>query len=98
LSLAIVVFLDDRIESDHKRLSCCCQRGARFQRRTWDGVRNVGHQVDPEYEKIRAQQRSLKRSQVENDWVGNGALAMVAESDFMTGQSLNVDGGSHFVG
>ena len=57
-----------------------------------------GRQVDPEYEKIRAQQRSLKRSQVENDLVGTVLYLSSSESDFMTGQLLNVDGGYHFVG
>ena len=57
-----------------------------------------GRQVDPEYEKIRAQQRSLKRSQVENDLVGTVLYLSSPESDFMTGQLLNVDGGFHFVG
>jgi NAD(P)-dependent dehydrogenase (short-subunit alcohol dehydrogenase family) len=57
-----------------------------------------GRQVDPEYEKIRAQQRSLKRSQVENDLVGTVLYLSSSESDFMTGQLLNVDGGFHFVG
>ena len=57
-----------------------------------------GRQVDPEYEKIRAQQRSIKRSQVENDLVGTALFLSSAESDFMTGQLLNVDGGYHFVG
>lgn len=57
-----------------------------------------GRKVDPEYEKIRAQQRSLKRSQVENDLVGTVLYLSSSESDFMTGQLLNVDGGYHFVG
>jgi NAD(P)-dependent dehydrogenase (short-subunit alcohol dehydrogenase family) len=57
-----------------------------------------GRQVDPEYERIRAQQRSLKRSQVENDLVGTVLYLSSPESDFMTGQLLNVDGGYHFVG
>jgi NAD(P)-dependent dehydrogenase (short-subunit alcohol dehydrogenase family) len=57
-----------------------------------------GRQVDPEYEKIRAQQRSLKRTQVENDLVGTVLFLSSPESDFMTGQLLNVDGGFHFVG
>jgi 3-oxoacyl-[acyl-carrier protein] reductase len=57
-----------------------------------------GRQVDPEYEKVRAQQRSLKRSQVENDLVGTVLFLSSPESDFMTGQLLNVDGGFHFVG
>lgn len=52
-----------------------------------------GRQVDPEYEKIRAQQSSLKRSQVENDLVGTVLYLSSPESDFMTGQLLNVDGG-----
>ena len=57
-----------------------------------------GRQVDPEYEKIRAQQRSLKKTQVENDLVGTVLFLSSSESDFMTGQLLNVDGGFHFVG
>lgn len=57
-----------------------------------------GRQVDPEYEKIRARQRSLKRSQVETDLVGTVLYLASPESDFMTGQLLNVDGGFHFVG
>ncbi len=57
-----------------------------------------GRQVDPEYEKIRAQQRSLKRSQVEDDLVGTVLFLSSPESDFMTGQLLNVDGGFYFVG
>jgi NAD(P)-dependent dehydrogenase (short-subunit alcohol dehydrogenase family) len=57
-----------------------------------------GRQVDPEYEKIRAQQRSLKRSQVETDLVGTVLFLSSSESDFMTGQLLNVDGGYQFVG
>ena len=39
-----------------------------------------GRQVDPEYEKIRAQQRSLKRTQVENDLVGTVMFLSSAES------------------
>ena len=57
-----------------------------------------GRQVDPEYEKIRAQQRSLKKTQVESDLVGTVLFLSSSESDFMTGQLLNVDGGFHFVG
>jgi len=57
-----------------------------------------GRKVDPEYEKIRAQQRSIKRTQVENDLVGTVLFLSSPESDFMTGQLLNVDGGFHFIG
>lgn len=57
-----------------------------------------GRQVDPAYEKIRAQQRSLKKTQVEDDLVGTVLFLSSSESDFMTGQLLNVDGGFHFVG
>jgi NAD(P)-dependent dehydrogenase (short-subunit alcohol dehydrogenase family) len=57
-----------------------------------------GRQVDPKYEKIRARQRSLKRTQVENDLVGTVLYLCSSESNFMTGQLLNVDGGFHFVG
>jgi NAD(P)-dependent dehydrogenase (short-subunit alcohol dehydrogenase family) len=57
-----------------------------------------GRQVDPEYEKVRAQQRSIKRTQVEGDLVGTVLFLASPESDFMTGQLLNVDGGFHFIG
>lgn len=57
-----------------------------------------GRQVDPGYEKIRSQQRSIKRSQVEDDLVGTVLFLSSSESDFMTGQLLNVDGGFQFVG
>jgi 3-oxoacyl-[acyl-carrier protein] reductase len=57
-----------------------------------------GRKVDAEYEKIRAQQRSVKRTQVEEDLVGTVLFLSSSESDFMTGQLLNVDGGFHFVG
>ena len=57
-----------------------------------------GRRVDPEYEKVRAQQRSIKRTQVENDLVGTVLFLSSHESDFMSGQLLNVDGGFHFVG
>ena len=57
-----------------------------------------GRKVDPESEKARAQQRSIKRTQVENDLVGTVLYLSSPESDFMTGQLLNVDGGFHFVG
>jgi NAD(P)-dependent dehydrogenase (short-subunit alcohol dehydrogenase family) len=56
-----------------------------------------GRKVDPEYEKIRAQQRSIKRSQVEGDLVGTVLFLASPDSDFMTGQLLNVDGGFHFI-
>jgi NAD(P)-dependent dehydrogenase (short-subunit alcohol dehydrogenase family) len=56
-----------------------------------------GRQVDPAYEKVRAQQRSIKRSPVETDLVGTVLFLSSPESDFMTGQLLNVDGGFHFV-
>jgi NAD(P)-dependent dehydrogenase (short-subunit alcohol dehydrogenase family) len=56
-----------------------------------------GRQVDAEYERIRAQQRSIKRSQVEADLIGTVLFLASPDSDFMTGQLLNVDGGFHFV-
>jgi NAD(P)-dependent dehydrogenase (short-subunit alcohol dehydrogenase family) len=55
-----------------------------------------GRQVDAAYEKVRAQQRSIKRTQVEADLVGTVLFLSSPESDFMTGQLLNVDGGFHF--
>lgn len=55
-----------------------------------------GRQVDPEYERIRNQARSIKRTQVEGDVVGAVLFLASSESDFMTGQLLNVDGGAHF--
>jgi NAD(P)-dependent dehydrogenase (short-subunit alcohol dehydrogenase family) len=56
-----------------------------------------GRKVDPEYEKSRAQQRSIKRSQIEDDLVGTVLFLASPDSDFMTGQLLNVDGGFHFI-
>jgi NAD(P)-dependent dehydrogenase (short-subunit alcohol dehydrogenase family) len=55
-----------------------------------------GRQVDPAYEKVRARQRSIKRTQVEGDLVGTVLFLSSPESDFMTGQLLNVDGGFLF--
>ena len=55
-----------------------------------------GRQVDPAYEKIRAQQRSIKHTQVEADLVGTVLFLSSRDSDFMTGQLFNVDGGFHF--
>src|SRR6266850_2292721 len=52
-----------------------------------------GRQVDPAYEKVRAQQRSINRSQVETDLVGTVLFLSSPASDFMTGQLLNVGGG-----
>ena len=42
-----------------------------------------GRQVDPAYEKIRAQQRSIKRTQVEADLVGTVLFLSSPDSDFM---------------
>jgi 3-oxoacyl-[acyl-carrier protein] reductase len=42
--------------------------------------------------------RSIKRIQVENDLVGTVLFLASPESDFMTGQLLNVDGGANFIG
>jgi 3-oxoacyl-[acyl-carrier protein] reductase len=55
-----------------------------------------GRQVDPEYERVRNQARSIKRTQVETDVVGTVLFLASSDSDFMTGQLLNVDGGGHF--
>ena len=55
-----------------------------------------GRQVDPEYERVRNQARSIKRTQVEADLVGSVLFLASSDSDFMTGQLLNVDGGAHF--
>jgi 3-oxoacyl-[acyl-carrier protein] reductase len=55
-----------------------------------------GRQVDPAYDKLRNQQRSIKRTQVEADVVGTVLFLASSDSDFMTGQLLNVDGGGHF--
>jgi NAD(P)-dependent dehydrogenase (short-subunit alcohol dehydrogenase family) len=52
--------------------------------------------VDPAYEKLRNEQRSIKRTQVEADVVGTVLFLASPDSDFMTGQLLNVDGGGHF--
>lgn len=55
-----------------------------------------GRQVDPEYERKRNEMRAFKRSQVEGDLVGTVLFLASPDSDFMTGQLLCVDGGSHF--
>jgi len=55
-----------------------------------------GRVVDPEYERIRIQGRCIKRTQVESDVVGAVLFLASPDSDFMTGQLLNVDGGGHF--
>ncbi|NIO06665.1 MAG: SDR family oxidoreductase [Deltaproteobacteria bacterium] len=56
-----------------------------------------GRQVDANYESILIQQRCIKRSQVEADLVGTVIFLASSESDFMTGQLLNVDGGMTFL-
>jgi NAD(P)-dependent dehydrogenase (short-subunit alcohol dehydrogenase family) len=56
-----------------------------------------GRQVDPEYERRRNQQRCIQRSQVEEDVLGTVLFLASSESDFMTGQVLCIDGGSHFL-
>jgi len=55
-----------------------------------------GRVVDPEYERIRIQGRCIKRTQVEGDVVGAVLFLASPDSDFMTGQLLNIDGGGHF--
>ena len=56
-----------------------------------------GRQVDPEYERRRNQQRCFQRSQVEDDVLGTVLFLASSESDFMTGQLLCIDGGTHFL-
>lgn len=55
-----------------------------------------GRKVDPEYDRVRNEARSIKRTQVETDVVGTVLFLASPDSDFMTGQLLNVDGGGHF--
>jgi NAD(P)-dependent dehydrogenase (short-subunit alcohol dehydrogenase family) len=55
-----------------------------------------GRQVDPAFNANRVQNRSLKRTEVEADLVGTILFLASPDSDFMTGQLLNVDGGGHF--
>ncbi len=57
-----------------------------------------GRPVDAAFNASRIANRALKRVQVENDLVGTVMFLASPESDFMTGQLLNVDGGAHFVG
>jgi NAD(P)-dependent dehydrogenase (short-subunit alcohol dehydrogenase family) len=61
-------------------------------------VLTEGRQVDPAFSASRVASRSLKRPEVENDLVGTVMYLASSDSDFMTGQLLNVDGGAHFVG
>lgn len=56
-----------------------------------------GRQVDPEFNRKRVESRAIKRTQVESDLVGTVLFLASSDSDFMTGQLLNVDGGSHFL-
>lgn len=56
-----------------------------------------GRQVDPEYERARNEGRCFKRTEVEGDLVGTLLFLASAESDFMTGQLLLVDGGGLFL-
>lgn len=56
-----------------------------------------GRQFDPEFNRKRVESRAIKRTQVESDLVGTVLFLASPDSDFMTGQLLNVDGGSHFV-
>jgi len=57
-----------------------------------------GRAVDPAFNASRVANRAIKRVQVENDLVGTVMYLASPESDFMTGQLLNVDGGAYFVG
>ena len=61
-------------------------------------VETEGRQVEPAFSASRVANRSLKRVQVENDLVGTVLFLASPESDFMTGQLLNVDGGANFIG
>ncbi len=56
-----------------------------------------GRAVDPEYERKRNQVRCFKRTQVEADVVGAVLFLASSESDFVTGQTISVDGGTHFL-
>ncbi len=56
-----------------------------------------GREVDPEHVRRINQQRSLKRTQVEQDLVGTLLFLASSDSDFMTGELLVVDGGRQFV-
>jgi 3-oxoacyl-[acyl-carrier protein] reductase len=47
----------------------------------------------PEYIKWQNDKRSFKRSQVPDDLVGAVIFLSSSDSDFITGQMLNVDGG-----
>ncbi len=56
-----------------------------------------GRAVDTEYEQKRNQVRCFKRTQVEADIVGAVLFLASSESDFVTGQTISVDGGTHFL-
>jgi NAD(P)-dependent dehydrogenase (short-subunit alcohol dehydrogenase family) len=60
-------------------------------------VTTSGRQVDPERQRRMDERRCLKRPQVEDDLVGTAVFLASADSDFMTGQLLLVDGGAGFV-
>jgi NAD(P)-dependent dehydrogenase (short-subunit alcohol dehydrogenase family) len=61
-------------------------------------VETEGRKVDAAFSASRVANRALKRVQVENDLVGTVLFLASPESDFMTGQLLNVDGGANFIG
>jgi NAD(P)-dependent dehydrogenase (short-subunit alcohol dehydrogenase family) len=60
-------------------------------------VTTRGREVSPEHQRRMDERRSLKRPQVEEDLVGTAIYLASADSDFVTGQLLVVDGGGTFV-
>jgi NAD(P)-dependent dehydrogenase (short-subunit alcohol dehydrogenase family) len=56
-----------------------------------------GRQVDPEHAQKRLQERAIKRHETEADIVGTVLFLASADSDFITGQLIVVDGGTHFL-
>jgi NAD(P)-dependent dehydrogenase (short-subunit alcohol dehydrogenase family) len=77
-----------------------CERGRRLQYRVNGEPRRRHRRAlgGSGVQRQRVANRALKRVQVENDLIGTVLFLASSESDFMTGQLLNVDGGAHFVG
>jgi len=60
-------------------------------------VLTQGREVDPAVDRAINQGKCFKRSQVEEDLTGTILFLASSGSDYMTGQTLVVDGGTHFL-
>ena len=58
---------------------------------------NQKKMLSEEYLAPRRQARAIKRDQYPEDLVGTVVFLASSDSDFITGQTLNVDGGTWFL-